>query len=291
MNALLSFTAMQKRSLALIAAFLVVGGLIGFRARAQIGQLVYRVRSPALPVAQPVDAFLPTEEEPFVPVVPAPININTAQKKEKATSTVVSAVIPKKSAPTPAPDQINLAVPFTSQAPFAVWDQPYQDGCEEASSAMVHYYYAKKQFASREEADAELNRLFDWQDATFGTNKDSSATTTARILTDYYGYKNVVVRTNITAKDIRTELAAGRPVIVPAFGKALKNPNFRNGGPVYHMLVIKGYIGESHFITNDPGTRNGADYTYTKETMVNALHDWNNGDVAHGVPAMIVVHR
>ncbi len=274
---------MQKRWSVFVATILVVGSVFAFYERQRIAQAIYRVNSPAVPIAQPADAFVPVVETP--PAV-ATTTKSTAQKP-KATSTVPVVPAPK---PVAAPDKINLAVPFTTQAPFAVWEQPYEDGCEEASSAMVEWYYQNKQFSSHEVADAELQRLFAWEVTTFGTNKDSSAAQTARMIREYYGRKKVVVKTNITAADIRTELAAGRPVIVPAYGKALKNPNFKNGGPVYHMLVIKGYIRDTHFITNDSGTRNGADYTYTTQTLINALHDWNDGDVPNGVPTMIVVY-
>ena len=36
--------------------------------------------------------------------------------------------------------EINLDVPFTSQAPHLNWDQPYQDFCEEASVLMAVQY-------------------------------------------------------------------------------------------------------------------------------------------------------
>lgn len=189
-----------------------------------------------------------------------------------------------------APEKLNLAVPFTVQAPHANWVQPYEDACEEASSAMVHYYYSQQKFANADAADAELKEVFSWEDQTFGTNKDTTAEQTARILREHYGHKRVLVRYDITAEDIRAELRAGRPVIVPAYGKALGNPYFKNGGPVYHMLVIKGYIGDDTFITNDPGTRRGADYVYNVKTLMNAIHDWNGGDVPNGRKVMIVTY-
>ena len=34
-------------------------------------------------------------------------------------------------------EEINLDIPFTSQAPSLNWDQPYQDFCEEASILMA----------------------------------------------------------------------------------------------------------------------------------------------------------
>jgi hypothetical protein len=274
---------MQKRWFRLIAVVVVLGGVLTFHQRQRIAQIVHTVSSPAIPLAEPADAFVRAGET--VPGVATTTKPSPAKPARTSPTSTVSTT-----QPTIIPNKINLAVPFTTQAPFAVWEQPYEDGCEEASSAMVEWYYQKKQFTSKALADAELQRLFAWEDATFGTNKDNNAEQTARMIREFYGRKKVVVKTNITAADIRAELASGRPVIVPAYGKALKNPNFKNGGPLYHMLVIKGYIGDTHFITNDPGTRNGADYTYTTQTLIGALHDWNNGDVQHGTPTMIVVY-
>jgi uncharacterized protein YvpB len=217
---------------------------------------------------------------PVEPLAAGKNNLKTASAKTAVTTTTAAA----------APEKINLAVPFTPQAPHADWDQPYQDGCEETSAAMVHYYYSKQKFASPDAADEELKKLFAWEDKTFGFNKDTTALQTAQLLKEYYGYARVEVREVKSSADIKKELAAGRPVIVPAYGKALKNPNFKNGGPVYHMLVIKGFIGDDTFITNDPGTRKGADYVYSAATVFSAIHDWNGGNVPEGSKVMIIVY-
>ena len=45
------------------------------------------------------------------------------------------------------------------------------------------------------------------------------------------------------------------------------------------MRVIKGYkVDTDEFITNDPGTRNGANYKYDSETLLKALFDYPTGD-------------
>lgn len=278
---------MRGRRLLVVPVILCIAGVGLWHERQRLAQWMYAVQAPAIPAAQPVDAFVPAQP-PLVDTA-RPVSSTAPRPPVKTPSTTPVVVVPPVAKPTP-PATINLAVPFTTQAPFAVWEQPYEDGCEEASAAMVEYYLTKKTFTDRSAADAELRRLFAWEDATFGTNKDSTAAETARMIREYYGREKVVVKTHITAADIRAELAAGRPVIVPAYGKALKNPNFKNGGPLYHMVVIKGYIGDTHFITNDPGTRNGADYTYTTAVLMGALHDWNGGDVQNGVPTMIVAY-
>ena len=73
-----------------------------------------------------------------------------------------------------------------------------------------------------------------------------------------------------------------------ADGKALPNPYFRNGGPVYHALIIRGYTADA-FITNDPGTRSGENFLYAYDTLLHAIHDWNHGNVKDGKRVVLVV--
>ena len=187
----------------------------------------------------------------------------------------------------PLPAEINLKIPFTSQAPHANWNLPYGEACEEASALMVHYFYKNKTF-TKESADAEIKKLVDFQTKKYGFYKDTAAEETARFIKDYWKYKKVRVLP-ATIDAIKQELAAGRPVIIPAAGRLLGNPNFRQPGPLYHMLVVKGYTKDGKFITKDPGTRNGANYVYSQKVLMNAIHDWNGGDVNNGKKMIIVV--
>jgi hypothetical protein len=188
------------------------------------------------------------------------------------------------------PDQINLNVPWMSQAPKADWSLPYQEACEEASMIMVDGFYRKQmtRFAV-DDADSAIRKLVDYEVKMRGDYKDTDAQETAKILEDYFGYEDVRVLPFKTIDDIKKIVGRGYPVIVPFHGKALQNPNYHNGGPLYHMLVIKGYTDDGLFITCDPGTRKGEDYTYPFTRIVDAAHDWNGGDVEHGDKVMIVV--
>lgn len=203
----------------------------------------------------------------------------------KKTATLGASSTPKGQKP---PDSINLAVPFTPQAPHGNWDQPYQDACEEASVAMVHYFYSKKTFTP-DIADKEILDLVAFEQRTLGSDRDTTAEQTAEFAKNYYGYKNVEVVSSPTAAMIKDRVSKGYPVIVPAYGRALGNPYFTPPGPAYHMLVIKGFT-EDKFITNDPGTRRGADYLYNYQIVMDAIHDWNGGDVQNGRKVMIVIH-
>lgn len=187
------------------------------------------------------------------------------------------------------PAQFNLAVPFTSQAPHADWALPYQEACEEASAYMVAEYYKGTPAGKIDPdvADEAILELIDFEDDYLGYHLDTTAEETASIIDAFYGL-SVLVMVDPTVESIKEEVAAGRPVIVPAAGQELGNPNFTGAGPLYHMLVIKGYT-ENTFITNDPGTRNGENYVYDIDVLMSAIGDWNNGDPANGAEKVIFV--
>lgn len=186
------------------------------------------------------------------------------------------------------PNSINLAVPFTSQAPHANWDLPYKETCEEASLLMVARYKKGELISSPEDADREILKLVEFQNNYFGDYKDTTAEQTAEIARKFYGFKNTEVIYDFSIEDIKKALAAGNPVIVPAAGRQLGNPYFRRPGPLYHMLVIRGYTADQ-FITNDPGTKRGEEFVYKYGDLLNAVHDWNGGEVDSGQKVMIVV--
>lgn len=210
-----------------------------------------------------------------------------AQKNLPEEQSAEEFIKPESQIEEPIPEEINLNVPFTSQAPFANWSLPYQEACEEASSIMVNAFYEKKSL-SKNEADKQILALVDFQTKTYGFYKDTTAEEVARFMKSYWGYESVRVLPT-TADGIKRELANGSPVIIPAAGRQLGNPNFTRPGPVYHMLVVKGYTRDGKFITNDPGTRRGENYVYTEKTVLNANHDWNGGNVTNGEKLMIVV--
>lgn len=254
-----------KPLLALVGVVVVVLG-IGWLARGAVRDVWYNVTRPSVP-----------EAVAYVPSVPAPV---------KPTST--------KPAPAPAPApvvtkaSVNLAVPFLLQAPKQNWVAPYEDACEEASLAMVNAYYdGRTKVFGADEALKILDALFAFEDKTYGYNKDTTAADVANTAIVYFHRHSVIVEA--TEANIKKALNEGHPVIAPAHGKELGNPNFRNGGPEYHMLVIKGYNKDGSWITNDPGTRNGPDYVYDKQVLLNAIHDFDPRDMRTGRKVIIIV--
>ena len=187
------------------------------------------------------------------------------------------------------PVTYNLAVPFTSQAPSGNWALPYQEACEEASIYMVTEYYKGTPAGKIDPvlAEAAINEIVDFENTFLGFYFDTTVAETASIVDSYYGYHTRVIE-NPTIDDIKRQVADNRPVIVPAAGRELGNPNFSGVGPLYHMLVIKGYTADK-FITNDPGTRNGENYGYDFNVIMEAMGDWNGGDPAHGAKRILVI--
>ncbi len=213
-----------------------------------------------------------------------------------AASPTPSAALPS---PTPSPKNtpvvssstsVLLEVPFTIQAPDGQWVDPWNEGCEEAALLMVDAYLDGNREPSLPVAGtkADIKKMVDWQVGKFGSHKDLGADDMATIAREYLGYKSVRVEKDITLADIKKELQAGHPVIVPAAGQLLKNPNFKAPGPPYHVFVIKGFEGDS-FITNENGTRLGRGYAYSSTILTAALHDHKDGTAATSQPAAYLI--
>ena len=174
-------------------------------------------------------------------------------------------------------EKVYLDVPFQVQAPNANWDPVHEEACEEASLLMVYHFIKKIRIT---DGDIEINNILDYEK----TNKYGPSITLnalSDIASSYYKLNYGTVHINISIVDIKNELANGNPVIVGAAGKILPNPNFRDGGPIYHMLVIKGYDKDG-FITNDPGTRLGNNFRYNYDDLFNSIHDWNSANILNG---------
>lgn len=188
----------------------------------------------------------------------------------------------------PLPAEANLDVPFMSQAPKSDWSLPYQEACEEATAIMVDAYYRGIESITIDQATKAINALVDYENRTLGLYKDTTAAQTAQFVKGYFKYADVLIVPLSDVSQLKRAVANGFPVLLPADGKLLGNPNFRNGGPPYHMVVVKGYT-KTGIITNDPGTRKGADYVYDPAVLMKAAHDWNGVNKADGPRVMIII--
>lgn len=218
---------------------------------------------------------------------PTTVNPVSSQKNIKIT--------PPKSNTRPAtlPSHITIdGVPFASQAPTREWVMPYEEFCEEASSLMAAFYAQGRKMPSAADIDEELFRIKAYEEKTFGYYMDTSAKEIAKILTDFYDLSDVTIINNPTVDDIKRQLVAGKAIIVPTAGRMLNGPFYKSPGPLYHMLVLKGYTSNGYFITQDPGTNTkGENFKFKITTVMKAMHDWNGGDVANGAKVIIVVGK
>lgn len=187
------------------------------------------------------------------------------------------------------PSKFKLDVSFTSQAPFTVWDFDHDNACEEAAILIVHYFWQKKELTP-EIADKEILEMIEYQKKNWGGHFDLEAEETAKLAKEFYGYENIEIKYDISIEDIKKEIFAGNPVILPTAGRLLGNPYYRQPGPLYHMLVAIGFDdGKGEMIVNDPGTKRGENFVYKYDVLEKAIHDWNEGKVEDGKKAMIVI--
>ena len=248
---------------------LIIGTILGYN-RWRAEQLL----GPDAPESQDISEWLEESVTPSPSEPPA--EIDTTEEVETPSED-------------PLPTSLNIDMPFYTQAPFSNWDYPWQEACEEASSALVANLYLEKNW-TRESFNEELLRLVDYEMEAFGAYEHTSVEQTVQMIQDNYGLKTVV-HENPSYEDLQKTLASGHLIIAPLAGKLLGNPNFTNGGPTYHMLVIKGYDStQNQVVTHDVGTRNGADYVYSWSVIQNALHDWHEGDITLGTPRWIEVY-
>lgn len=213
------------------------------------------------------------------------------RNKKPAEKQTVEEIIPAAAPVTPveAPTQIKKntkqEVPFISQAPSGKWSDPiYQNGCEEASMIMAMGWLKEKYFDVKE-AEDEIKKLTQFEQEFIGKNIDTSLTDTVKIFKQFYKHEKVYSVENINKENMLAELEKGNILLVPVYGRDLKNPNFTQPGPITHMLVVVGYDGESkNFITNDPGTRKGQNFAYNEEILFNSIWMYDSSNSHDQIP-------
>ncbi len=186
------------------------------------------------------------------------------------------------------PDFLNIKMTFYPQAPYADWSMPYQEACEEASVLLAANLF-KEINLDREGFHVELLKLVEWEKERFGDYLHTDIRQTESIINEYFNLKTTL-HENPTLDKIASIIAKGNIIIAPFAGKLLENPYFTNGGPRYHMLVIKGYnLATKEIITHDVGTRRGENYMYSWDRIWTALHDWHEQDMLSGKKMIIEV--
>jgi len=188
--------------------------------------------------------------------------------------------------PTALPAEINLAVPFLTQAPLNNWsDPPHVETCEEASMVMIKYYLDGKKKITPQDGEGELQAMVKYE-TEHSMGVDVSLEQMKQIMEGFYGLNGGRIINDPTIAQIKGELADGHSILWPVAGKLLPNPYYRSAG-IYHMLVVKGYKGDV-FITNDNGTNHGENFIYKQSLLMDVLHDWNEQNILNGKKAILI---
>lgn len=255
---------MKKLLLFVVILICASGLLLVLRVPAETSETVFVTQNQSAPV-ETHDAALETTQESETP----------------EESRVTSVPAPEIESFTEPIEQILLDVPFTSQAPFGQWSDPlFQDGCEEASLLMAARYFRGKtdDAINSSDATAAITTLSHYARDTYGFYLDIAAADVAHLANDFYDHITATYATDLTREDIIAALADDALVVLPMNGTALSNPNFTNGGPQRHALLVIGYDPVARaFITNDPGTRNGHHYRYDEDVLIGAIRDYVSG--------------
>lgn len=185
------------------------------------------------------------------------------------------------------PDKKEINVPFTSQAPAGDWSEPWQDACEETSIYMVSSFYNNDQI-KRDQAIQQIKQIFAVKNKDFKVSKDESLQTIADLIKALGLPWTTTIVYGPTLDQIKTELAANRPIIVPVFAPALTNTD----GPDYHVMVLIGYDDDKkEFIVNDPGTKNGQAIRFPYDKFMGAIHDLDAKDYQAGKKAVMFTQQ
>jgi hypothetical protein len=201
-----------------------------------------------------------------------------------------SSSIPSVSSYSSVSSSVNWDVPFTSQAPAGNWDPPYDEACEEASVLMALRYFQGKPIISAEDADSGIVALAQ-ANAALGFPIDDTAAQVKVLIESQDPTLNVSLMEDPTIEQMRNSIRSGALIIMPLAGREIGNPYFQTPGPLYHMLVVRGFTDEGFVITNDPGTKRGREFVYRWQTLLDANHDWNGGDVGNGKRVVIVIKK
>lgn len=181
----------------------------------------------------------------------------------------------------------NIDVPFTSQAPDG-WYSPFDEACEESSTVMLDNFYRGKN--SINNPKQEILEIVHIENQLWGYNKDTNAHQMTHIINNYFPFE-ADIKENPSVLAIQHEIDNNRPVLIPVYGRGLDNPNFIGAGPIYHVVIIKGYDDNTkQFITNEPGTRHGHNWRYGYDEIINAIHDFNQENQQAGKKVAIFTH-
>ena len=188
------------------------------------------------------------------------------------------------------PDKYNIEnMDFFSQAPYGNRNQPYQDACEEAS-LLIWQYYLNKTSRTKAEYNKDLLAMVDLEMKMLGYFESTTIMEMKQIINTRDKSIKAKIIEHPTIRDLEREISQNNVVVAPFYWKGLNNPHYALWWPDYHFLVIKWYD-KSNFITHDVWTLRGANWEYTKETIMEHLHDRNRIDVRKWAARVLVLYK
>jgi hypothetical protein len=195
----------------------------------------------------------------------------------------VGADKPSPSPPAPGPSAV-LQVPYTVQAPNGNW-KVFENACEEDVLLMYHGYLEgdHRDEIPPGEADPALRAMEQWQVSNWGADRDLTLDKTGQFAQAYYHYKYQVMEA--TPDNIKRQVSAGHPVIIPVMTHSLEN-HFYGPQTVYHEVLIKGYT-DGGIVTNDGGVQQGKNWFYSWNIMFQAI-DAQTPKLGQGRVALIL---
>ncbi len=270
------------------------GYLFGIVAIVCFGLYIYQRMNggPVVPTStipsQTYNQLIQKKSVAAIPPATAVANAEPSPASSSELTDIAKAALELLAAP-PASKKVseNLLVPFTTQAPDAVWDDTHKTLQEEASLLMVMLYIdAVSDRIDPSIANAAFSAMIDTQTREgFGENLTVSELKT---FAELYASIQFTVVDNPTVDHIKAYISAGRPILVPVVTEKMNNEFYLEDAAPYHYVVIRGYDGEN-FITNDPGTRHGENYLYAQTVIMEAMGDWNNGNPAAGAKSVLIL--
>lgn len=184
------------------------------------------------------------------------------------------------------PATYDTKVAFITQAPFSKWVLPYEEACEEASLIQASKFFRKEELTKTIMND-EILKVVEWEKKYFGFYESTDTYEVLDMAHEYFKL-DAEISKDVTIDNIKKIVSQGNLIIVPTAGRMLDNPYFTGEGPLYHMLIIRGYD-RDEFITNDVGIGKGEGFKYTYKNLMDSIHDYNKGDIYNGEKMMIVV--
>jgi hypothetical protein len=207
--------------------------------------------------------------------------------QEPQTKTVLPPTIAKEKT---LPPSVYIYTPYYAQAPDNNRKLPWSMLCSEANLVLAAYAVQDKAL-SKQQFKEEMLAMIPLQEKAFGTYFSIPMHDLKGLYdTMYPTVGNTWILDNPSLKDIKSELAKGNLIIAPTAGKLLNNRFFINWWPTFHTILIVWYD-EKDFYVNEVGMSNGADFKYTHETVMDAMHDFVKGDITQWAKRVLVIEK